>query len=201
MKKFGLYKKEKLCSSRAVEILFGPGGAEFSNLSYPLRAVAFGIMPEYSLCCGGYPGGSVFSEKDVADRRFDPYVIIVELGGLYEFLFSQVEDGEPLVASHPYLLVVVFRHAVYHLPERRHGWITPYCDVPAVVAMQSVIGAEPHAAQIVLDYAVDCVRRQTIVNGDMTHIPIMRQHGATGANGYKYVNTKGVPYGVKMCAR
>ena len=40
MKKFGLYKKEKLCSSRAVEILFGPGGAEFSNLSYPLRAVA-----------------------------------------------------------------------------------------------------------------------------------------------------------------
>ena len=40
MKKFGLYKKEKLCSSRAVEILFSPGGAEFSRLCYPLRAVA-----------------------------------------------------------------------------------------------------------------------------------------------------------------
>ena len=35
-----LYKKEKLCSPTAVEILFGPGGAEFSRLSYPLRAVA-----------------------------------------------------------------------------------------------------------------------------------------------------------------
>lgn len=40
MKKFGLYKKEKLCSSRAVETLFSPGGAEFSRLCYPLRAVA-----------------------------------------------------------------------------------------------------------------------------------------------------------------
>jgi len=40
VKKFGLYKKEKLCSSRAVEILFSPGGAEFSRLCYPLRAVA-----------------------------------------------------------------------------------------------------------------------------------------------------------------
>ncbi len=40
MKKLGLYKKEKLCSPRAVEILFGPGGADFSHLVYPLRAVA-----------------------------------------------------------------------------------------------------------------------------------------------------------------
>lgn len=40
MKKFGLGKKEKLCSVRAIEILFGPGGAEFSTLAYPLRAVA-----------------------------------------------------------------------------------------------------------------------------------------------------------------
>lgn len=40
MKKLGLYKKEKLCSTRAVEILFGPGGADFSHLVYPLRAVA-----------------------------------------------------------------------------------------------------------------------------------------------------------------
>jgi len=40
VKKLGLYKKEKLCSTRAVEILFGPGGADFSHLVYPLRAVA-----------------------------------------------------------------------------------------------------------------------------------------------------------------
>lgn len=40
MKKLGLSKKEKLCSTRAVEILFGPGGADFSHLVYPLRAVA-----------------------------------------------------------------------------------------------------------------------------------------------------------------
>lgn len=40
MKTLGLYKKEKLCSSRAIEILFGPGGADFSRLCYPLRAVA-----------------------------------------------------------------------------------------------------------------------------------------------------------------
>lgn len=40
MKKYGLGKKEKLCSVRAIEILFGPGGAEFSTLAYPLRAVA-----------------------------------------------------------------------------------------------------------------------------------------------------------------
>lgn len=40
MKKLGLYKKEQLCSTRAVEILFGPGGADFSHLVYPLRAVA-----------------------------------------------------------------------------------------------------------------------------------------------------------------
>ncbi len=40
MKTLGLYKKEKLCSSRAIEILFGPGGADFSRLCYPLRVVA-----------------------------------------------------------------------------------------------------------------------------------------------------------------
>ena len=40
MKTFGLYKKEKLCSSRAIELLFGPGGADFSRLCFPLRAVA-----------------------------------------------------------------------------------------------------------------------------------------------------------------
>lgn len=40
MKKLGLYKKEKLCSARAIEELFGPGGASFTRLCYPLRAVA-----------------------------------------------------------------------------------------------------------------------------------------------------------------
>ncbi len=37
--KLGLYKKQKLCSPVAIDILFG-GGAEFSRLVYPLRAVA-----------------------------------------------------------------------------------------------------------------------------------------------------------------
>ncbi len=40
MKKLGLYKKEKLCSTCAIDKLFGPGGADFSRLAYPLRAVA-----------------------------------------------------------------------------------------------------------------------------------------------------------------
>lgn len=40
MKKLGLDKKEKLCSARAIEELFGPGGASFTRLCYPLRAVA-----------------------------------------------------------------------------------------------------------------------------------------------------------------
>lgn len=40
MKEFGLGKKEKLCSVRAIELLFGPGGADFSSLAYPLRIVA-----------------------------------------------------------------------------------------------------------------------------------------------------------------
>lgn len=40
MKKFGLYKKQKLCSATAVDALFDPAGAEFSRLAYPLRAVA-----------------------------------------------------------------------------------------------------------------------------------------------------------------
>lgn len=35
-----LYKKEKLCSAVAIEQLFGPGGADFARLVYPLRAVA-----------------------------------------------------------------------------------------------------------------------------------------------------------------
>ncbi len=35
-----LYKKEKLCSVSAIEILFGRGGAEFSKLAYPLRVIA-----------------------------------------------------------------------------------------------------------------------------------------------------------------
>lgn len=39
MKSLGLYKKEKLCSSTAIEQLFD-GGAEFSRLAFPLRAVA-----------------------------------------------------------------------------------------------------------------------------------------------------------------
>lgn len=39
MKEFGLGKKEKLCSVRAIELLFGPGGADFSYLAYPLRIV------------------------------------------------------------------------------------------------------------------------------------------------------------------
>ncbi len=40
MKQLGLYKKEKLCSTVAIEKLFGCGGAEFSRLCYPLRAIA-----------------------------------------------------------------------------------------------------------------------------------------------------------------
>lgn len=40
MKKLGLYKKEKLCSARAIEQLFGARGADFAALSYPLRLVA-----------------------------------------------------------------------------------------------------------------------------------------------------------------
>lgn len=40
MKKLGLYKKEKLCSCRDIETLFAAGGADFSRLAYPLRAVA-----------------------------------------------------------------------------------------------------------------------------------------------------------------
>ncbi len=40
MKEFPLYKKEKLCSVVAIEQLFGRGGADFSRLAYPLRAVA-----------------------------------------------------------------------------------------------------------------------------------------------------------------
>ena len=40
MKKYGLYKKEKLCSATAIDALFGPGGASFARLCYPLRAVA-----------------------------------------------------------------------------------------------------------------------------------------------------------------
>lgn len=35
-----LYKKEKLCSTLAIEQLFARGGAEFSHLAFPLRAVA-----------------------------------------------------------------------------------------------------------------------------------------------------------------
>ncbi len=35
-----LYKKEKLCSAVAIEQLFGPGGADFARLVYPLRVVA-----------------------------------------------------------------------------------------------------------------------------------------------------------------
>lgn len=40
MKTLGLYKKQKLCSATAIDTLFGAGGAEFSRLAYPLRAVA-----------------------------------------------------------------------------------------------------------------------------------------------------------------
>lgn len=40
MKKLGLYKKEKLCSARAIEQLFGARGADFAALAYPLRLVA-----------------------------------------------------------------------------------------------------------------------------------------------------------------
>lgn len=40
MKRFGLYKKQKLCSATAIDILFGSGGAEFSRIAYPVRAVA-----------------------------------------------------------------------------------------------------------------------------------------------------------------
>lgn len=40
MKRFGLYKKQKLCSATAIDILFGSGGAEFSRITYPLRAIA-----------------------------------------------------------------------------------------------------------------------------------------------------------------
>ena len=35
-----LYKKEKLCSAVAIEKLFGPGGADFARLVFPLRIVA-----------------------------------------------------------------------------------------------------------------------------------------------------------------
>ncbi|MBO4942536.1 MAG: ribonuclease P protein component [Muribaculaceae bacterium] len=40
MKRFGLYKKQKLCSATAIDLLFGSGGAEFSRIAYPVRAVA-----------------------------------------------------------------------------------------------------------------------------------------------------------------
>ncbi len=40
MKTAGLGKKEKLCSTRAIDLLFGPGEVDFSRLCYPLRAVA-----------------------------------------------------------------------------------------------------------------------------------------------------------------
>lgn len=40
MKKYGLCKKDKLCSARAVEELFAADGADFSHLAYPLRALA-----------------------------------------------------------------------------------------------------------------------------------------------------------------
>ena len=40
MKTYGLGKKDKLCSVRAIELLFGAGGAEFSTLAYPLRVLA-----------------------------------------------------------------------------------------------------------------------------------------------------------------
>lgn len=40
MKPLGLGKKDKLCSARAIEVLFGAGGADFTRLAYPLRAVA-----------------------------------------------------------------------------------------------------------------------------------------------------------------
>ena len=39
MKTLGLYKKEKLCSPRAIELLFATGGADFTRLHYPIRAV------------------------------------------------------------------------------------------------------------------------------------------------------------------
>lgn len=40
MKKYGLYKKDKLCSAVDIQALFAGGGADFSALAYPLRAVA-----------------------------------------------------------------------------------------------------------------------------------------------------------------
>lgn len=40
MTRYTLYKKEKLCSACAIDALFGPGGAHFSRLSYPVRVVA-----------------------------------------------------------------------------------------------------------------------------------------------------------------
>ncbi|MDE5661393.1 MAG: ribonuclease P protein component [Muribaculaceae bacterium] len=40
MKTLRLYKKEKLSSTRAIEQLFAAGGADFSRLCYPLRALA-----------------------------------------------------------------------------------------------------------------------------------------------------------------
>lgn len=40
MKKFGLYKKDKLCSTLDIQALFEGRGADFSTLAYPLRAVA-----------------------------------------------------------------------------------------------------------------------------------------------------------------
>lgn len=40
MKRYGLYKKEKLCSATAIDELFGGSTPHFARLSYPLRAVA-----------------------------------------------------------------------------------------------------------------------------------------------------------------
>ena len=40
MTRYTLYKKEKLCSACAIDALFGAGGAHFSRLCYPIRAVA-----------------------------------------------------------------------------------------------------------------------------------------------------------------
>ena len=42
MKKYGLGKKEKLCSQRAIEHLFSRSGTDFSALAYPLRVIAAG---------------------------------------------------------------------------------------------------------------------------------------------------------------
>ena len=48
MKKFGLYKKEKLCSTLAIQALFDGRGLDFSALAYPLRAVARRNNTRYS---------------------------------------------------------------------------------------------------------------------------------------------------------